>query len=178
MNDRVLVLSTKLTLDTSLSNEMIEEFSSLFFDINESEVTVPCCDWIDKASFEEDFDNLRVFARQIKNKLKGDVLVYVRNAETDTVTQGRYKCMAKEITFEECELNISIKKGLKEKPKALTEEEKIALFREYWELKHQIPGKSETYKGFRIGTFFNTMMKNQNMIEILNNIMKDEVGTE
>lgn len=172
MDSKVLVLSTKLTLESSVPQQYLSEFSSMYFDITENEVVVPSIDWFGKDSFEEELDNVKAFAKQVKNKLKGEVLVYVKEGE-DTLYQGRYKVSPKEIEFEQCELNVSVKKQKAEKAKTLTDSEKLDLFREYWEEKQKVPGKSEVYKGFRIGTFFNSMMKNQNTIEVLNQIMAE-----
>ena len=171
MESKVLVLSSKLSLNSSLAQQNISEFNSMYFDIDDDKITVPNIDWFDKNSFEEELDNLRVFIRQIKNKIKGELLVYVKDG--DNTYQGRYKLMTNQVIFEQCELNVLVKKQKSEKAKALTESEKLELFREYWEKKQTVPGKSEVYNGFRIGAFFNTMMKNQNTIELINQIMND-----
>ena len=173
MDSKVLVLSSKLTLDSSITQQHLSEFSNMYFDIVENEVVVPNIDWFDRATFEDELDELRVFIKQVKNKIKGEILVYVKEGEDNTY-QGRYKVSPKEIEFEQCELNIAVKKQKPEKQKMLTEAEKIDLFREFWDEKQTVPGKNEVYKGFRIGTFFNSMMKNQNTIEILNQIMNEE----
>lgn len=171
MESKVLVLSSKLSLNSSLAQQNISEFNSMYFDIDDDKITVPNIDWFDKNSFEEELDNLRVFIRQIKNKIKGELLVYVKDG--DNTYQGRYKLMTNQVIFEQCELNVLVKKQKSEKAKTLTESEKLELFREYWEKKQTVPGKSEVYNGFRIGAFFNTMMKNQNTIELINQIMND-----
>lgn len=172
MDSKVLVLASKLTLESSISQQHLSEYSNMYFDIVENEITVPNVDWFNKTTFDEELDNLRIFVKQIKNKIKGEILVYVKENE-ERVYQGRYKVTPKEIYFEQCELNINVKKEKGEKPKTLTDAEKLDLFREYWEEKQTTPGKSEVYKGFRIGAFFVNMMKNQNTIEILNQIMDD-----
>ena len=171
MESKVLVLSSKLSLNSSLAQQNISEFNSMYFDIDDDKITVPNIDWFDKNSFEEELDNLRVFIRQIKNKIKGELLVYVKDG--DNTYQGRYKLMTNQVVFEQCELNVLVKKQKSEKAKTLTESEKLELFREYWEKKQTVPGKSEVYNGFRIGAFFNTMMKNQNTIELINQIMEN-----
>lgn len=171
MESKVLVLSSKLSLNSSLAQQNISEFNSMYFDIDDDKITVPNIDWFDKNSFEEELDNLRVFIRQVKNKIKGELLVYVKDG--DNIYQGRYKLMTNQVVFEQCELNVLVKKQKSEKAKTLTESEKLELFREYWEKKQTVPGKSEVYNGFRIGAFFNTMMKNQNTIELINQIMND-----
>lgn len=172
MNSKVFVLTTKLTLDSTISQQHLSEFNNMYFAIDENSISVSNVDWFNKDSFEEELDNLITFIKQIKNKIKGEILVYVKDGD-DVFYQGRYKVSTKAIDFEQCELNINVKKAKGEKPKTLTEAEKLDLFREYWEEKQKVPGKSEVYKGFRLGTFFVNMMRNQNTIEVLNQIMNE-----
>lgn len=176
MDSKVLVLKSKITLASSLSQQILSEFNNDYFAIEENNVFVPEIDWFSKESFEEELDNLRVFAKRLKNKIKGDVLVYVK--EQDNIYQGRYKVSQTKIDFEQCELNVNVKKEKAEKTKPLTESEKLDLFREYWDKKQEAPGKSEVYKGFRIGAFYTTMMKNQNTIEVMNQIMNESETTD
>lgn len=171
-NTKILVLKSTLALNSSLPQQQLTDYSNMYFDLNENEVNIPNIDWIDKSSFEEELDNLRLFMRQNKNKLKGELLVYVKDEDNNITFQGRYKLTTSQVLFEQCELNVLVKKQKKEKSKALTETEKLDLFREYWEKKQRVPGKSEVYNGFRIGAFFNNLMKNQNTIQLLNQIME------
>lgn len=169
---KVLVLKSTLMLNSTLPQQRYADYSNMYFDVNENNVIVPIVDWIDRASFEEELDSLRVFIRQNKNKIKGEILVYVK--DSDVTYQGRYKVTTAKFTFDQCELSVMVKKKQKEKQKTLTEEEKLDLFRDYWEKKREIPGKNEVYNGFRIGVFYTNMMKNQNTIQLLNQIMETE----
>ena len=45
------------------------------------------------------------------------------------------------------------------------------MFREYWEAKHTAPAKNEIYKGFKVGLFYTSAMKNQDLIAALRDIM-------
>lgn len=172
MESKVLVLSSKLALSSSLTQQAMSEFSSMYFDIDEDKIAVPNIDWFDKSSFEDELDNLRVFVRQCKSRVKGELLVYVKDG--DNILQGRYKLTTSQVMFEQCELKVLVQKQKGEKAKTLTESEKLELFRKFWEEKQTIPGKSEVYNGFRIGAFFNNMMKNQNTIELINEIMNEK----
>ena len=167
---KVLVLACKIRFRNTINEEAISSFANDYFELNENEVSISTIDWFDRDNFEEQVDNLITFSREIKNKIKGDVLVYVKSAD-DSVMTGKYHITAKEWSFSKCDLNISVRSERKEKPKQLTEEEKIALFREYWENKHEAPTKNEIYKGFRIGAFYTAAMKNEELISSLKDIM-------
>ena len=168
---RILVLSCKVSFRSTINEESISSFANDYFELDDNTVNISSVDWFDQGNFEEQIDNLITFAREIKNKIKGDVLVYVKGAD-DSVTTGKYHITSKEWGFSRCDINITVRQGKKEKPKQLTEEEKVALFREYWEAKHTAPAKNEIYKGFRIGSFYTSAMKNEDLIAALKDIMQ------
>lgn len=167
---KVLVLACKIKFKSTINEQSITSFTNDYFELSDNDVSVNGIDWFDKDNFEENLENLISFAHDIKNKLKGDVLVYVKTSD-DAVNTGKYHITSKGWKYSTCEINISVKAAAKDKPKALTEEEKIALFREYWENKHSAPAKNEIYKGFRIGAFYTTAMKNEDLITLLKDIM-------
>ena len=168
---KVLVLACKVAFRSTINEESISSFTNDYFELEDNQVNVSMVDWFDQGNFEEQIDNLITFAREIKNKIKGDVLVYVKGAD-DSVTTGKYHITTKEWGFSRCDINITVRQDKKEKPKQLTEEEKVALFREYWDSKHTAPAKNEIYKGFRIGAFYTTAMKNEDLIAALKDIMQ------
>lgn len=172
-NDKVLVLSTKLAFKNSVPDTLLSEWSSDYFEITEADVQVTSVDWFDKDDFEDAINKLQAFGKRIKNKVKGDILVFVKS-EDESVRTGKYKLSTSKNSFEECDLAISVKREVKAKPKQLTENEKIDLFRDYWNEKNKEPSKGEVYKGFRIGTFYASAMKNENVIELLRQIMSEE----
>lgn len=168
---KVLVLACKIAFKSTINESNIESFANDYFEITDNGVNVSGIDWYDKDNFEEELENLITFSREIKNKIKGDVLVYVKSGD-DSVQTGRYKLTSKEWSYSTCDINISVRQKDKAKPKALSETEKIQLFREYWENKHTAPKKNEIYKGFHIGQFYTTAMKNQDLIAALRDIMQ------
>lgn len=167
---KILVLACKIKFRNTVNEQNISAFNNDYFELGENDVNVSIVDWIDQHDFEEQVDNLIAFSREIRNKIKGDVLVYIRGSD-DSVATGKYHVGSKEWGFTRCDINISVKQPSKDKPKQLTEEEKIALFREYWQAKHTVPGKNEIYKGFKIGGFYSTAMKNEDLIAALKDIM-------
>ena len=170
----IMILKANLSFVSSIPQQYVSEFSNLYFGIcDDGTVTVPLMTWLEKHGFEEELENLLHFSRQIKNKVKGDFIVCVKD-ETN-MQQGRYKISRSKYLYEPCEININIRKSKPSASKPLTEEEKLNLFREFWNLKHEVPKSSEVYKGFRIGSYFASMMKNQNAISIMNDIMKNEM---
>ena len=83
---RVLVLACKIKFRNTINEEAISSFSNDYFELNENEVSVSIVDWFDRDNFEEQVDNLITFSREIKNKIKGDVLVYVKSADESVMT--------------------------------------------------------------------------------------------
>lgn len=174
MSRDVMVLKANLSFASSIPQQYVEEFSNCYFGIcGDGNVTVPLMSWFERHGFEEELDELLHFAKQIKNKAKGEIIVCSR--EGDNMQEGRYKIARGQYEYEPCEININVRKSKVTASKPLTEEEKLNLFREFWKQKRVVPKPSEVYKGFRIGTFFTSMMKNQNAISIMNDIMKNEM---
>ena len=172
MGERVLILSTKLNFKSDVPEALLNEWTNDFFNIDGHEAIINNVDWFDKTRFEASVAALQTFGKRIKNKVKGDVLVFVKG-DDDSVRTGKYKLTTSKITFEECELNISIRRELKQKPKSLSEEEKIELFRTYWNEKHKEPTKNEVYRNFRIGAFYANAMKNKDIAEMLHQITNE-----
>ena len=169
-DSKILVLACKIAFKSTINEQSIEHFTNDYFEITDNGINVSVVDWFDKSNFEDEIDNLIAFSREIKNKIKGDVLVYIKSSD-DSVNTGRYKITNKEWSYSNCDINISVRQKDKAKPKALTENEKLALFREYWEAKHAAPKKNEIYKGFHIGSFYTSAMKNEDLIATLKDIM-------
>ena len=170
-DSKVLVLACKIMFKSTINESSIGSFANDYFELSDNGVSVNGIDWFDKENFEAEMYNLIAFSKEIKNKLKGDILVYVKNSD-DSVQTGRYKINSKEWSYSTCDINISVKQKDKAKPKVLSEAEKIALFKEYWDTKHSAPKKSEIYKGFHIGQFYTSAMKNEDLIAALKDIMQ------
>jgi len=168
--NKVLILACHIKFRSTVDESKISNFSNDYFELSENEINASVVDWVEQERFEEQIDNLIAFSREIRNKITGDVLVYVRSS-TDAINTGKYHITSKEWGYTKCDINISVKKPASDKPKQLTEAEKIAKFREYWEAKHEAPAKNEIYKGFKVGQFYTTAMKNQDLITALRDIM-------
>ena len=168
---KVLVLACKIGFKSTINESSITSFVNDYFELSDNGVNINSVDWFDKDNFEAELDSLITFSKEIKNKIKGDVLVYVKHSD-DSVQTGRYKLSSKEWTYSNCDISISVKQKDKQKPKVLSENEKIALFKEYWDNRHSAPKKSEIYKGFHIGQFYTSAMKNEDLIAALKDIMQ------
>ena len=91
-----------------------------------------------------------------------------------TYTYVRYKFTKRKITNEICDINIIVKsKNKNEKGKTLTLEEKIELFKRYWEEKHELPPEKEIYNGFNIGRFYAMCLKNENVMTMVHDIISN-----
>lgn len=168
-----MVMAAKLTLNNTLSSDQVGRFSNLYYGVSTESVDVPMFEWLDDSRFMDETDRLRSYVKGLKNKVKGEL--YVTKKDKDgNVTQGKIKIGAN-VTFEPCELCVMPKKEKGDKPKPLTEEEKVLLFREYWESKGVLPAKSEVYKGFRIGQFYAMLLKNGTTLDMLSDIIGPEV---
>lgn len=167
-----MVLNSKLLFKNSFTNEQIDKYNNDYFEITEEIPKVSCYEWFDKGRFDEAVRELIKFAKQWKNKITGELVVICKGEDDDKVISGRYK-LKKDIEFEECDVNITLRKS-REKAKVLTEDEKIALCKDYAKNKKKIPGKSEVYKGFKIGSFYHTLSKNSTLFQHVEEVMKNE----
>lgn len=171
MFDSVLVIQSKLNLNNSLSVDQVKNYSNLYFVISENEVTLPTYEWIDARRLEDEMTRLLNYLKSIHNKLRGDIFVSTRDKDGN-ISQWRYKFSGNKFGKESCEFVLQLKHANDgDKRKALSDDEKVQLFREYWDAKHVVPMKSETYKGFRIGAYYSTISKNDAMMDVLTTIM-------
>ena len=164
-----MVLQAKLPLKSTVDPDSLSQFSNTFFELTDNQALVPCFEWLDKNAFESELDSMMKWLKKRKNKITGELLVATK--EDDNIMQGRYNVRSK-LSFENCEIAMTIKKS-RPQTKALTDSEKLSLFKEYWEQKKEIPKPSEVFKGFRIGSFYATLIKNESWMEQLQSIMKE-----
>lgn len=168
----IFVVSTKLNLNTSPTEDQLRTFNSDYCVIEDNgTVSIPGYVWINRNSFEDDLDHLLESIRRFKLHIRGEILVYVR--EDGNVTTGRYKVTNRHHPFESVALNISVRKAMGEKAKTLSEQEKLELFRSYWNEKSQPPGRNEVYKGFQIGRYYATMIRNGESFRLIEEIMNE-----
>lgn len=169
----VMIIASDIKFKNSLSDEEIESYSGSIFTVTEDGVDASLYTWVKEEFFDGELDELYQFAKENSNKLKGHVFI-VRKAEDredcETI-QYDIKLGAKDYESDECKFNITVRKQ-REKKKVLTQDEKLALFKEYWELKRKEPPAKEVYKDFRIGAFYNTCKKNADLLAVLTDIQK------
>ena len=170
MSAQVMPISIKLTLKNSFTPEQLQTFSNLYFDSTDNNIVISLFEWYDKDTFERELTNLLSYVKTNKNKCSGEILVNIR--ENETITQGQYKVRSK-FEFSPCDLVISLRKP-KQQTKGLSEEEKIKIFKKYWDAKHSVPAKNEVYEGFRIGQFYSSLLKNDAAFKVLNEIMQND----
>ena len=171
MSNKIMIVSAKLTLNNSLTPDQISKFSNLYWSVSSESVEIPMFEWLDEGRFMSETDGMRNYIKNLKNKVKGELFV-TRKDKDDNIGQGKIK-IGSGVTFEPCEFTIMLKKNKDDKPKPLTEEEKILLFREYWETKGVLPAKTEVYKGFKIGQFYAMLVKNGTTLDMLSDILEE-----
>ena len=49
----------------------------------------------------------------------------------------------------------------------------MALFKEYYEENHKLPDKKEVYKEFKVGQFYESAMKNKDMVTQIDEIINE-----
>lgn len=171
----VMVISADVKFRDTLDESQVEAFSETSFTITEDEVLIPMYEWFKEEFFESDLDSVYADCKSMKAKLKGNIfLVRKENEDEGTeVTQHHIKLGVKEYNEDECTFRVSATKSDGKKRKTFTEEEKVGLFKEYWESKKKLPPPKEVYKEFRIGTFYATCKKNEQLMKALNEIQKE-----
>lgn len=169
---KVLVLASKIAFKSTPSDEQLAEANvQSLFEITDEGVLIDCYKWFDDDVFEADLDGLYDFCTNTKLKLKGTIYVVKREDEESDPIQYTIKLGSKEATIEECAFNITVKRQ-GEKRKLLTIDEKLALYEEYYSKFKKQPPPKEVYKDFRIGAFYNTCVKNSEVMNCINDIEK------
>lgn len=169
---QIMVLDSKLVFKNSFTDTQIQEYSNTHFSVTEDAPRIGCYEWFEKERFDEAARELIAFAKRWKNKIGGDMIVVCRADDSEDAARvsGRYR-LKKDIEFEECDINVSLRKT-RAQPKVLTEDEKVMLCREYADEKHKLPSKNEVYKGFRIGAFYHTLSKNSTLFQQVAEVME------
>lgn len=172
MRTQVFPLAVQLDFKSSLPEPVLEELDTIrLFSVSPEHVSMLVQEWIDKTTFEEELEAIMSTLKRRKLKGHGQIMCRIREGETygDIV----YKVGSK-IAIKRCEFSIVVKREKTEAPVALTDEEKLALFRDFWQNKHAIPQKSEVYKDFKIGMYYSTADKSSNTMEAIRGIMADK----
>ena len=174
---KVMVLTSKISFKTTPNQEQIDDFpSQTLFMPEDDNIVIDNYKWFEEDVLMSDIETLYSYCDDNKIKIKGNIL-FVKKEDDDEdadvdVSQHCIKFGSKEVTDTECSFSITCRKqGERKKP--LTLDEKIALYEEYWQTKHEVPPPKEIYKGFRIGSFYSTCKKNGDVMQTLNDIEKE-----
>lgn len=172
MQTQVFPLAVTIEFKSSISDDVLNELSMIrYFGIAPERISLFVQEWIDKTMFEEELETILNITKKHKFKAHGQVMCRIR--EGDLYSDIVYKVGSK-IKIKRCELAVCIKREKTDPPKMLTDEEKLAVFREYWQKKHAIPQKSEVYKDFKIGMYYTTADKSSLTMEAIRSIMSDK----
>ena len=168
---KVMVLASKISFKTTPKQDQLTGFpNQTLFDITDDGLVIDTFQWFEEDVFNASINDAYNYCNDVKLKLKGNMLTVRREGEdTNDVTNHCIKFGAREVTDTQCTFNISCRKQ-GEKKKALTIDEKIALYEEYWAMNHEVPPPKEVYKNLRIGAFYSTCRKNGDVMQTLNDI--------
>ena len=170
-----MIISSNVQFKDSIPLDVAETYAESSFTVTENDVTIPLYEWYKEDTFNAELDELYAFCRDTKSKVKGNIFL-VRKANDDVGTDLVQHCIklgTKSYKMDECSFIISVRSN-KPKKKSLTEDEKVALFKEYWESKHQVPPPKEVYKDFRIGAFYESCKRNGDMLHVLTLITEEK----
>lgn len=171
----VMVISADIKFRDTLEEDQVASFENEILSVTEDEVFVPLYQWYNADFFMNDIEAFYDNCKELKAKPKGNIFMVKRETDADDAetTQVCIKLGVKSYeTDDECTFKVMVKKNETKKRKTFTEEEKIQLFKEYWELKKEVPKPKDVYKDFRIGTFYNTCKKNTELMAALKEIQK------
>lgn len=171
MSEKVMVLENKMRFKNSVPKEIIDKFTNNLFVISENKLELTLFEWFDKGTFLANAEAFIKDSKSNKNRILGDLIVTIKNSD-NVLQSGKYSVSKGKFKFEPCSIHIAAKND-KEAKKPLTDEEKFKLYKEFWDLKHITPNKSDVYKDFRIGAFYAGLLKNDNSLKIVNDLMKD-----
>ena len=164
---KVLVLSSKLQFKNSFPSDVISKFSNPLFTLSDNTLEITLFEWYDKDTLDNYLQDAIQFGKQLKNSLTGDLIVSIKNENTQT---AKYHVSRNKFIVEDCDVLITTRKHT-EKKKLLTDSEKITLFKEYWDLRHTLPDKNEVYKEFKIGLYYMNLAKNDELFKLINEVI-------
>lgn len=160
-----MILQSKVMPTTTFAPDIIGGFSSPLLKLDEAVINIPHFEWLSYSVVDGSFTELYHYLKPSKIRIKGDLIVACKNGSGDLIT-GRIK-IGKTNVFEESPINMSLRKAKNDtgEKKTYTDDEKLQLFREYWDEKHDVPPASEVYKEFAIGRFYATIQKSTHLQE-------------
>lgn len=173
MSEQIMVIASNIRFSDTLTSEQVDNFPNISFGVEEDGLYPLMYEWYRRNQFDVDLDEMYEYCKRDKIKPKGSLFAVIRESEDNDVQQVCVKLDAKGYEYIEGTFCITMKKeGTKKKTLKL--EEKLELFREFWNRNRRIPNPSEIYKDFKIGSFYKTCIKNAEAMESLNEITNDK----
>lgn len=171
-----MILQYDAKLSNSLSVDQVNNYPPLYVQLSVDGLKFNTYEWIDSQRFDNELDKLIKYMRTIKNKIKCELVVVKKDEIGDSgeyvMKHGKYRINNK-VKFEDCDINIVVKKDGVKSGNKITLEDKIKIFHEYWDEKHKLPDANEIYKDFKIGLFYANCVKNKTTLNMIESIMKE-----
>ena len=172
-----IIVQQSITFGTSLSEQQTTEIigycPDITFSDDNSSATIVFNDWTVMSTILRAVESIRTICKRDKITIKGNVFCLVRESPNAQIRSGVIKINTRHPVFTECQYKVTVLAEKKENDgKKLTNDEKMQLFREYYEEHHKIPEKKEMYKDFKVGQFYEAAMKNKDMVTQIDEIME------
>jgi hypothetical protein len=174
---KVIILQVRLRLLESGDDEFYADFNSQtdLFEITDSSISCKCLfETKEFLSFINKVEALQKYLKGKQNRMLGDI--FVIHIDGEVKETGKIKLYSQRtLTFEACELKISLKskKQEKEEKEILSEEDKVSLFTKFVKEKKREPEKRDIIDGFRIGAYYQRLKINGEHFKTIENIMNE-----
>ena len=176
-----IILQQNIIFGTSLTSEQMDEisrtnalFCPLEFTDDGASVVIQNGDWTSIHNVLFSVESIRSVCRKNKVQLKGNVYMIVRYPKDPVLKNAVIKVNSRYPVFSECKIKVTaVAEKKQDSAKKLTDEEKMELFREFYEEHQKIPEKNEVYKDFKVGQFYNVAMKNKELVDQIKEITED-----
>ena len=162
------------TLSENISNSVLSSNSNIELIKDGSAARLCFFDWVRVSEILAAVEAIRSVCKREKVKIKGCIYLMYRESPNTELTSGCIKVNSRHPVFTNSDIKItSVAEKKEDQPKKFTEEEKMQLFKEYYENNHKLPDKKEVYKEFKIGQFYESAMKNKNMVSQIDEIINE-----
>ena len=132
-------------------------------------------DWTPVSEILTEIESIRSICKREKVKIKGCVYVMYRENSNAIMSSGCIKVNSRHPVYTDCSIKITtVSEKKEESAKKFTDEEKMQLFKEYYDNNHKLPDKKEVYKEFKVGLFYESAMKNKNMVSQIDEIINEK----
>lgn len=171
-----LIIQQQIQFGTSLTEQQIEQIGQftdrIVFENDNSSARILFNDWEPCSRIIDAVEAIRSICKRDKVAIKGNVYMIQRDSNVAEITTGVIKINSRHPVFTECQYKITVLAEKKEADaKKLTNDEKMELFRQYYEEHRKLPEKKEVYKEFKVGQFYDAAMKNKNMVSQIDEIV-------